>query len=154
ALKANPNVLECLYTPLVEHADAIAQQLLQMRRSFLSQLVYQTYNGYVLSQFRKLEQDLRTRGELKWKHVMHLIRLLVSGVTILRDQHVPVRVEQHRESLMAIRSGGMSWEDVNKWRLELHKEFDDAFAKTSLPERPDYEAANELLLKARREMVP
>ena len=32
ALKANPNVLECLYTPLVEHATPLAQELLDMRR--------------------------------------------------------------------------------------------------------------------------
>ncbi|HEY9713842.1 MAG TPA: nucleotidyltransferase domain-containing protein, partial [Chroococcales cyanobacterium] len=69
-LKANPNVLECLYSPLVEHASPIAQELLDNRERFLSKLVYQTYNGYVLSQFRKLEQDLRNQGELKWKHVM------------------------------------------------------------------------------------
>ena len=59
ALKANPNILECLYTPLVEHAHDLAQELLSMRRIFLSKLVYQTYNGYVMSQFKKLEQDLR-----------------------------------------------------------------------------------------------
>ena len=47
ALKANPNVLECLYTPLVEHAGAMAQRLLEQRSIFLSKLVYQTYNGYV-----------------------------------------------------------------------------------------------------------
>src|SRR5438067_9094457 len=49
ALKANPNVLECLYTPLVEYAAPLAQELLDMRQIFLSRLVYQTYNGYVLS---------------------------------------------------------------------------------------------------------
>ena len=31
ALKANPNILECLHTPLVEHADALASELLAMR---------------------------------------------------------------------------------------------------------------------------
>jgi hypothetical protein len=54
ALKANPNVLECLYTPVVEHATPLARELLAMRDSFLSRMVYQTYNGYVLSQFKKL----------------------------------------------------------------------------------------------------
>ena len=35
--------------------------------------------------------------------------------------------------------------------LRLHKEFDEAFGSTQLPERPDYEWANEFLLKARRQ---
>ncbi len=153
ALKANPNVLECLYTPLVETALPLAEELLAMRASFLSKLIYQTYNGYVMSQFRKLEQDRRTRGEIKWKHAMHLIRLLLSGVIALKEGRVPVRVEDHREQLLAIRRGEVPWEEVNAWRLSLHTTFDEAFAETHLPERPDYERANTFLLKARRSMV-
>src|SRR5262249_38858393 len=68
ALKATPNVLECLYTPLVEHAAPLAQELLAMRGVFLSRLIYQTYNGYVMSQFKKLGTDLRSRGAIRWKH--------------------------------------------------------------------------------------
>lgn len=51
ALKANPNVLECLYSPLVETVTPLAEELLAMKPAFLSRLVYQTYNGYVMSQF-------------------------------------------------------------------------------------------------------
>src|ERR1041385_8875601 len=120
---------------------------------FLSRLVYQTYNGYVLSQFKKLEQDLRSRGAIKWKHAMHLVRLLLSGVTILREGFVPVRVDAHRDRLLAIRAGAVGWDEIDAWRLELHAEFDRALAETRLPERPDYERANAFLVRARREMV-
>jgi hypothetical protein len=153
ALKANPNVLECLYTPLVEEATPLAQELLETRSIFLSQLVYQTYNGYVLSQFKKLEQDLRNRGAIKWKHAMHLIRLLLSGVTVLKDGFVPVLVQEHRDRLLAIRRGELPWDEVNEWRLTLHKMFDASYANTRLPERPDYEKANAFLLRARHEMA-
>jgi hypothetical protein len=153
ALKANPNILECLYSPLVEHATPLAEELLAMRDSFLSQLVYQTYNGYVLSQFKKLEQDLRTTGEVKWKHAMHLIRLLMSGVAVLRDGFVTVHVGAQRDQLLAIRRGEMPWEEVNALRLQLHKDFDGALTFTRLPEKPDVVGANAFLLKARRAMV-
>src|SRR5262249_25715937 len=79
ALRANPNVLECLYSPLVETCAPLAAELIEMRRIFLSQYLHRTYNSYVLSQFKKLEQDLRNHGQVRWKHVMHLIRLLLSG---------------------------------------------------------------------------
>lgn len=153
ALKANPNVLECLYTPLVEYANPIADEMLAMRSSFLSRIVYQTYNGYVLSQFKKLQADLRNHGQVKWKHVMHLIRLLLAGVTTLREGFVPVDAGEHREALLAIKRGELAFEEVEKWRLFLHREFDDAAEKTKLPERPDYEKANALLLKARRSAI-
>lgn len=153
ALKANPNVLECLYTPLVEHATDLAREMLAMRERFLSKMVYQTYNGYVMSQFKKLQADLRNRGEVKWKHVMHLIRLLLAGITTLREGYVPVAVGEHREQLLAIKRGEMSFLEADLWRLELHKEFDAALETTKLPDRPDYEAANSLLIRARRGMV-
>jgi len=153
ALKANPNVLECLHTPMVEHATDLAKELLGMREAFLSRLVYQTYNGYVMSQFKKLGQDLRARGEIKWKHAMHLVRLLLSGITVLREGFVPVRVDEHRDRLLAVRDGATPWEDVDAWRLALHKEFDAAFAGTTLPEQPDYERVNAFLVAARRAMA-
>jgi len=84
ALKANPNVLECLYSPMVELATPPADELLAMRDAFLSKLVYQTYNGYVLSQFKKLNTRMRNHGDIKWKHAMHLIRLLLAGIVGLQ----------------------------------------------------------------------
>jgi uncharacterized protein len=153
ALKANPNVLECLYTPLVEHATPLAQDLLDLRPRLLSRMVYQTYNGYVMSQFKKLQADLRNNGQVKWKHAMHLIRLLLAGVTVLEEGHVPVHVRDHRSRLLAIKRGDVPFAECEAWRLELHDRFDRAVEKTSLPERPDYAAANDWLLRARRSMV-
>jgi len=149
AAKANPNVLECLYSPLVEKATPLAQELLGMREIFLSRLVYQTYNGYVISQFKKMQADIRNQGQVKWKHVMHLIRLLISGVHVLRERFVPVRVDEHREQLLAIKRGDVPWEETEQWRLKLHREFDKALEETNLPERPDYEKVNAFLIKAR-----
>ena len=153
ALKANPNILECLFTPLIEYASDLAKELLSMRSIFLSKLVYQTYNGYVMSQFKKLEQDLRSTGAIRWKHAMHLIRLLLQGVGILREENLIVRVTENREKLLLIKRGEMDWQAVNELRLSLHKEFEKAFAETKLPARPDYEKANEFLIKARKFMV-
>ncbi len=150
ALRANPNILECLYSPLVEKVTPIAEELLSMRQSFLSQMIFQTFNGYALSQFKRIEQDLRNQGQIKWKHAMHLIRLLITGAAALREQRVPVRVEQHREELLAIKRGERTWEQLDTWRLALHRDFEQALAETKLPERPDYEVANGFLIEARR----
>jgi hypothetical protein len=150
ALKANPNVLECLYSPLVETATPLAHEILAMREAFLSQLVYQTYNGYVMSQFKKMQADIRNHGQVKWKHVMHLIRLLLAGIETLRTGVVPVHVGAHRDALLAIRAGQMPWDEVESWRRSLHREFDDAYNTTSLPPKPDYARASALLVRARQ----
>jgi hypothetical protein len=150
ALKANPNVLECLYTPLIEKATPLAEELLSMKSIFLSRMVYQTYNGYVMSQFKKMQSDIRNKGQVKWKHVMHLTRLLLSGIGVLRDGFVPVKVDTQRDRLLAIRRGEVPWDDVENWRLSLHQDFNAAFETTKLPERPDYERADAFLISARR----
>jgi predicted nucleotidyltransferase len=153
ALKANPNILECLYTPLIEMATPLAEELVSLRSIFLSKLIYQTYNGYVMSQFRKLDHHLKNYGSIKWKHAMHLIRLLVSGIIALEEGYIPVRVETYRDRLLSIRREELTWEEVNEWRKKLHQQFDAAYEKTVLPDRPDYEQANQFLIKARRSVV-
>lgn len=150
ALKANPNVLECLYSPIVEFASPLAEELLSIRDCFLSKLVYQTFNGYVLSQFKKIQMDLRNQGQIKWKHVMHLIRLLKTGIAVLKEGTVQVRVGTDREQLLAMKRGEIPWSEIEVIRLQLHKEFDQASESTSLPDQPDYERANAFLIFARR----
>jgi len=151
ALRANPNILECLYSPMVEKITPIAQELLALRDSFLSQMIFQTFNGYAMSQFKKMEQDLRNHGEVRVKHAMHLLRLLLTGAATLREGRVPVRVEANRERLLAVKRGELPWAEVDVWRKELHHDFERALAGTKLPERPDYEAANRFLIQARQE---
>jgi hypothetical protein len=153
ALKANPNVLETLYTPMVEHAAPAAQRLLDCRDIFLTRMVFQTFNGYAMSQFAKIEQDQRARGSVKWKHAMHLIRLLRSGIAALRTGELHVHAGPWRDELLHIRDGLMPWEQVDRLRRALHEDFAAAFSTSRLPERPDYARANELLVEARRDMA-
>jgi hypothetical protein len=116
-------------------------------------MIFQTFNGYALSQFKKIEQDRRNHGEVRWKHAMHLLRLLLTGAATLREGRVPVRVEAQRDRLLAVKRGEIEWPEVDAWRQELHRDFEHALAATKLPERPDYEAANGFLISARREMT-
>ena len=82
-----------------------------MRSSFLSKMVYQTYNGYVMSQFKKLQADLRNQGEVKWKHVMHLIRLLLSGNRRAERRLRPGAGRGDiRDQLLAIKRGEVAFE--------------------------------------------
>lgn len=153
ALKANPNVLEVLHSPLVEHAAPMAHELLDIRRSFLSRLVYQTYGGYVMGQFKRMETDLRQHGEVRWKHAMHLLRLLQSGTQLLQTGELKLDVGPERERLLAVKRGEVDWAELEKWRMQLHSEFDRAAEQTELPERPDYAAVEDWLIRARREAV-
>src|SRR5262249_29093370 len=67
ALRATPIVLECLSSPLVEHATPLAEELLAMRDCFLSKLAYESYRAQADSQLKRLGQDLKKAGEPRWK---------------------------------------------------------------------------------------
>jgi uncharacterized protein len=153
ALQANPNLLETLWSPMVLHATDLGRELRGMRDAFLSRHLYKTYSGYVLSQFRLMKRNHEKKGTYKAKHAMHLIRLLTSGIHALRTGEILVDVGAHRDELLNIKSGALSFEEVRTRALELDQVFQQAFAATQLPERPDYDRVNRFLIKARRRMV-
>jgi uncharacterized protein len=153
ALKANPNLLEVLHSPLVVQQTSLGEELVSLRRSFLSQLAYQTYSGYVLSQFKKIEADYRRDGAPKWKHVMHLIRLLLAARTLLTTGELVVDVGIHREKLLAVKRGEFPWPEVERWRLDLHADLENALQKTVLPAVPDVARVDAWLRSVRRRSI-
>jgi predicted nucleotidyltransferase len=153
ALKANPNILETLWTPIVLEANPIAVQLREIRSAFLSKHLYKTYSGYVLSQFRRMRNSVQKKGTFKNKHAMHLVRLLHSGIGALRTGEIMVDVSEYRSELLAIRNGQCDFEEVEEMALDLDRQFATEFETTSLPEQPDFEAVNQFLIEARRSVL-
>jgi uncharacterized protein len=153
ALKANPNLLEVLHSPLVVTSTPLGDELVALRPAFLSQLAYQTYSGYVLSQFKKLEADLRRDGTPRWKHVMHLLRLLLAARTLLTEGRIVVDVGEHRDRLLAVRRGEVPWDEVERWRLRLHADLDAALEHTPLPAGPEVATVDRWLHSVRARMV-
>ncbi|MCI0361921.1 MAG: nucleotidyltransferase domain-containing protein, partial [Planctomycetaceae bacterium] len=153
ALKANPNVLETLWSPLVITATPIAHELRQLRTAFLSQHLYKTYSGYVLSQFRRMAHAVRSGGSYKPKHAMHLVRLLHSGIHGLETGEILVDVSHRRDELLQIKHGEFTFEEVKQQALALERAFQRAMEATRLPEQPDFARVNDFLIRARRSMV-
>jgi predicted nucleotidyltransferase len=153
ALEANPTVLECLWSPLVEHVTEPGEELLALRGAFLSRHAHRTFLRYAESQFRKLTGDLRTRGEPRWKHVMHLLRLLISGRHLLRHGEPLVDVADHRERLLAVRRGEVPWAKVEEWRESLTRDMDAALTGSALPDEPDRARVEDYLVSVRRRGV-
>jgi hypothetical protein len=78
-----------------------------------------------------------------------------------------IEFSPHRNRLVAVKRGELPWPALSRpsngrgcrrqvgvtgfpWRKELHRDSERALAKTRLLERPDYEAVNRFLIKARR----
>ncbi|MGW0704392.1 nucleotidyltransferase domain-containing protein [Streptomyces sp. NPDC002643] len=150
ALRANPNILECLHSPLVEHIDATGRELLSLRGAFLSRQAQETFARYALGQRKKLDADIRTHGAPRWKHAMHLLRLLMSCRDLLRTGELTVDVGERRESLLAVKRGEVSWERVESWMARLADESEEAAARSPLPPEPDRARVEDFLVRTRR----
>ncbi|MFI0371164.1 DNA polymerase beta superfamily protein [Actinomadura sp. 1N219] len=153
ALDANPTVLECLWSPLVEKVTPDGEELLAVRPAFLSRHVHRTFLRYAEAQFRKLEGDLRNGGAPRWKHVMHMLRLLVSGAHLVRHGEPLVDVGDLRDRLLAVRRGEVGWDEIETWRAALTADLDEAAARSPLPPEPDRAAVEDLLISIRRRSV-
>ena len=150
ALHANPTLLETLWSPSVLFSDETGDELRSIRSAFLSRHLYRTYSGYVLSQFKLMKRGFDATGEFKPKHAMHLIRTLHSGIHAVTAGEIRVDVGEHRDELMAIRHGKVPFDEVRARAHDLDRQFQEAFARTTLPEKPDTARVNRFLIAARR----
>ncbi len=150
ALRSSPGVLEVLHSPIVERVDATGEELLGLRDAFLSRRLDASFRGHAAQQLARIEADIRTRGEPRWKHAMHLIRLLISLRDVLRTGRLTVDASEHRDRLLAVKRGERTWPEVRSWMRALMDEADAAAARTPLPADPDRPRVEDFLIRVRR----
>ncbi len=81
---------------------------------------------------------------------MHLLRLLLAAADLLRSGQMPLDVGPHRERLLEVKRGEVPWEEVERWRLRLQSDVDEALRHSPLPEGPDVTAVDAWLASVRR----
>ncbi|MFG2829468.1 DNA polymerase beta superfamily protein [Streptomyces sp. NPDC048434] len=150
ALRANPTILECLHSPLVERIDATGHELLALRDAFLSRQAHRTFTGYAGGQLKQLRADVRQHGAPRWKHAMHLLRLLASSRDLLRTGVLTLDVGQDREELLAVRRGEVAWDRVERRMARLSEEAEAAVSGSPLPAEPDRGRVADFLFRARK----
>lgn len=152
ALKANPTVTELLWLEGYTVETKFGRMLVDNRHLFLSTpAVKNAYTGYCYSQAHKLNARGGTYGNGRnqrfEKHTRHLLRLLYQGRELLETGKLTVRVTpEMREELFA--AGKLSPEKVLDHFSEEIVKFDGI--KSVLPDGPDYEGINKILLKIRK----
>ncbi|MFI6349251.1 DNA polymerase beta superfamily protein [Streptomyces sp. NPDC050560] len=149
-LRSNPNVLECLHSPLVEYADETGRELLSLRGAFLSRETYDSFARYAVGQRKKLEADLRNHGAPRWRHVVHLLRLLRSCRDLLRTGALVLDVGADREWLLAVKRGEVPWDRLEPVMGRLADEARAALDGSPLPGRPDRARVEDFLIRVRR----
>lgn len=94
------------------------------------------------------------------KHMMHLLRLYMMCIDILKNGEIVTYREKEHDLLMAIRNNEyldlntmQPTEDFNKLVDEYQKKMESTVISSKLPDEPDYEKINELIKDVNKEIV-
>ncbi|MEO3765006.1 nucleotidyltransferase domain-containing protein [Streptomyces sp. B8F3] len=154
ALDGNPNLLEVLHSPLVERCTTLGAGLREISPACLSRHVHRTFGRYAYRRLTRARVRRERTGEVRWKHVVHRLRLLLSGAALLRTGELCVDVGPHRERLLAVGRGELTWDEVTAWTAELSTLLDEALPASALPESPDHPRVESWLASVRHRNLP
>ena len=151
ALGCNPTILEILFLTGYSKLEPMSKMLVDNRHLFLSNIAREKYYGYAYSQMHKLVTRDGSFGNGRnnryEKHARHCYRLLYQGKELLETGNLTVTVSPEvREELFAV--GKLPPNKLVDKFAEERTKFDAI--KSVLPDKPDYEGVNKLLLKIRK----
>lgn len=147
ASKMNPTVSELLWADDYQILTPAGKMLIDNRKLFLSQIARKTYYGYALSQLRKNYRNGSNITNYRFgKHARHIFRLFLQGKELLETGELRVRcTDEERKYIFSFMD--MTQDQVFEAFQKKAKEFDQI--KSCLPEYPDYDKINNLLLEIR-----
>ncbi len=160
ALDCNPTVLELMWLDEYEVHTDLGNELLDVRRAFLSQrAVRNAYLGYATQQFSRLNvrgdgsfsSDLRKRTA---KHARHLLRLLHQGLELYSTGRLTLKlVDPQRYHDFGTAVAGGDLELARREMRAAEELFDRKRATSPLPEHPDREVVARWLYRVRYEQA-
>jgi len=159
-LSANPNVLPLLWLPenmYLVRADW-ADWLIENRMLFMTKMLYKSYGGYAHGQAQRMThvctagafQGSKRRKRFEkfgydCKNASHVIRLLRMGIEALTMGEINV-VRHDAKVLKAIKAGQWSLLEVRYEIDRLQNLLDEALVRCGLPDKPDMEKVEGVLI--------
>jgi predicted nucleotidyltransferase len=115
--------------------------------------IYSEMNN-VVKDYEKLNHRNSKKDALHLnKHAMHLIRLLIMGTELLEGKGINTYRGNDIDFLMDIRNGKYSYEDIFSMVDEFEKKFKYASDNTTLPEKPNYNKVEEMIMEINKDVV-
>jgi uncharacterized protein len=154
--KGNPSVLEWFFVPenCIQNITPEMKRLRDNRDLFVTRSVYNRFRGYALSEYKKLTKMGGNKGEKRKeeirkygyspKNAMNMLRLMEQGVELLETGQIKFP-RPNAGDLLKIKRGEVSLQTIERKYAELEKKLDDAYEKSTLPEKPDWDKINKLM---------
>lgn len=166
-LKSNPNVLGLLWMrdeDFIERSE-VFDSFRAEREAFVCTQVVDAFAGYAWSQLRDIQRNrhegymgtkrkvLVERFGYDIKHAAHLIRLLRMSIEFLQEGTLNVYRTHDADELKSIKRGEWSMERVQIEAANLFEKADALKAVSKLPEKPNRDKINRLLVSTMRGYV-
>ena len=161
AAKGNPTILLPLFVPddAIVEINPIGRDLMAKRQMFLSRECGKSFLGYMNAQKARLagesggrhgsRPELVERHGFDVKYAGHIIRLGYQGVELMTTGHMSLpMLPEHREDVLAVRTGKWPLERVLSRAGELERELRDSLDTGPLPAYADEPAINAFLSEA------
>lgn len=165
AASGNPTVLLPLFVPdeFVCWANDYGRELRARRHMFISRRAGHRFLGYLESQRRGLmglrsggtrnqgRADIRARYGFDTKFAMHMVRLGLQGVELLRTGEISLPVpEPELTWLRELRQARHSKQDALDRAEDLERELTELLDTSPLPDRPDHREIDQWLESVHR----
>lgn len=160
-LKNNPNVLGLLFLDEKHYLvkELAGKRLIDNGKYFLSNECFKSFSGYAYSQLIKMQRGVFEgyMGERRKKmcadfgydvkNASHLIRLLSMGMELMLEGRLNVdRGGRDNQKLISIKKGEWTLKQVQDEAERLRVNFENSRLKSILPNEPDRELAENLLV--------
>lgn len=157
AMVGVPNNIEILFLKNEQYIKItdLGQKLIDSRHLFLSREIQKKFGGYANSQIQKLKQrndsrsgrqDLIDLYGYDTKFFMHSVRLLTSAIEILETGDFST-YRPNRSFLLDCRNGKYTFGEAEELIESLDNDLKQAAEHSPLPDKPDYNAINQLLVR-------
>lgn len=159
-LKSNPNVVGFLWLRPEQYLyiHPLFETLIRERDIFSSKTAYEAFAGYASSQIKRMQsfeykgymgakrKALVERFGYDAKNAAHAIRLLRMGTEFLETGILKVYREEDAEEIRSIKRGEWTLDAVKAEAERLFERARQANENSLLPEHPDTERAESLLM--------
>lgn len=109
--------------------------------------IYSELNN-IIRTYSKLNHRNNKKSEDKlYKHAMHLIRLLITGIDILKGEGILTKRKYEQEMLLKIRDGKFRFEEIFKIIDEYQQTFYEVSKNTKLPDEVDVNEVEQIMIK-------
>jgi len=159
-LKCNPNVMSLLWldNQMYLRKTEPGQILIDNRNLFVSKQAYKSFSGYAYGQLKRMthfechgymgekRKQLVQKHGYDTKNASHLVRLLEMGIEFLETGNLIVK-RPNVSYLLDIKRGKYTLEQIQKRADTLLSKIERARDDCKLPDKPNFEKANELLVE-------